>query len=285
MGSEETRAVSGRRVGRGVVAAAVVALLAAGCSDDDDDGGALTDQPGETTTSASAAGAGDGAADAYCAAETELELLPPPDSSDTAALAAWAGSVAKPAVLEVTQVAQDELTSDLGAVTAALDQLIDTGDSAALSDPGYVEAAARIHEYDLANCGWTRVDVTATEYAFEGIPEELPAGVTSFELTNDGEELHELRVFTAADGADPSLEEVVQTAAGPEEAWTGIIQPAGTGEYTAQGESGYFVAELRPGTYYAICSLPVGATSEDAAPPAGSPLHSMEGMAIQFTVS
>lgn len=277
--------VDRRRIWVSVVGpAAAVALLAAGCSDDDGDS-PFAGGSGQTTTSEQSASDTAGGADAYCTAEAALEVAPAPDSSDSAAVAAWAGDTAKPMLIEVMEVAPEELSSDLTAVAEALDQLIATGDTAALSDPGYVEAAERIHEYDLANCGWTQVDVTATESAFEGIPEQVPAGVTSFELTNAGAELHELRVFRPVGAADLGEDEILDVMTGPEESWAGIVEPVGTGEYTAQDESGYFVTELTPGTYYAACLIPVGATSEDVPPPEGSPLHATEGMLTQFTVS
>jgi hypothetical protein len=282
---EEVPVVDRRRIWTSVVGmAAAVTLLTVGCSDDEGES-PFAGGSGQTTTSEPSAGDAAGGADAYCTAEAALEVAPAPDSSDSAAVAAWAEDTAKPMLVEVMEVAPEELSSDLTTVAEALDQLIATGDTAALSDPGYVEAAERIHEYDLANCGWTQVDVTATESAFEGIPEQVPAGVTSFELTNAGEELHELRVFRPVAGASLSEHEILDVLAGPEEGWAGIVEPVGTGEYTAQEESGYFVAELTAGTYYAACLIPVGATSEDVPPPDSNPLHVTEGMLTQFTVS
>ncbi|HWL65925.1 MAG TPA: hypothetical protein VNP73_08125, partial [Actinomycetota bacterium] len=39
------------------------------------------------------------------------------------------------------------------------------------------------------------VAVTATEYAFEGVPAELPEGETTFTFENVGEEIHEMVVL------------------------------------------------------------------------------------------
>ena len=37
--------------------------------------------------------------------------------------------------------------------------------------------------------GFETVDVTMADYSLEGIPAELPTGVTAFKLTNEGNEL------------------------------------------------------------------------------------------------
>lgn len=42
-----------------------------------------------------------------------------------------------------------------------------------------IAADARIHEYSLTTCEWSVQPVRMAEYAFEGVPESLPAGLVS----------------------------------------------------------------------------------------------------------
>jgi hypothetical protein len=56
-----------------------------------------------------------------------------------------------------------------------------------------------------APAGPTQVTVTATEYSFD-LPDELPAGPTSFTLTNAGKEKHFLEIVQLTDDALPLKE-------------------------------------------------------------------------------
>ena len=47
-------------------------------------------------------------------------------------------------------------------------------------------------DYLRANCGFAELDVSASEYAFGGVPAELPAGPIILSLENIGEEVHEI---------------------------------------------------------------------------------------------
>ena len=55
----------------------------------------------------------------------------------------------------------------------------------------------RLHAHDLETCEWKTVDVRAADYAFQGVPSEVDAGVTSFEFTNGGTEVHEMVLFAS----------------------------------------------------------------------------------------
>jgi hypothetical protein len=116
------------------------------------------------------------------------------------------------------------------------------------------------------------VNVNADEtadaaYAFGGIPEQLPAGITSFDLTNAGVEHHELRVYReAVDGAfstEGSTDAFVEIYRPPDRPTPDIAVRVGTGDYTPPGD--------------AVCFIPVGTISEQQPPQPGADPHFLHG--------
>ncbi len=76
--------------------------------------------------------------------------------------------------------------------------------------------------------GGTVIEVGATEFAFTASSTELPAGVVTFDLTNNGSMPHDL-----------VLEE----------------DPGGSTSTVGAGESDSFTVTLEPGTYTLYCSV------------------------------
>jgi hypothetical protein len=263
-----------------LAAAAVATLLAAGCGDDDEK---ADDQPTDDTPADSG---GDTAA--YCDAALAIETLPPPDvdfengtpEEIASGMKAFANEDMKPLVDDLVAVAPEELADEIEVMTAALDQLASTGDFAAFDAPEAKAAGSTLHAFDLANCGWESVELTTVDYGFEGLPTSLPAGVTSFDFSNEGNDVHELALMRKNDGVTESAEELL--ALGEEEASTKVTF-LGAGGPIPAGESEYLVAELTRGDYVAVCFLPVGMTAMDGPPPEGPP-HFTQGMVSEFTV-
>ena len=96
------------------------------------------------------------------------------------------------------------------------------------------------------------------DYAFGGIDQELPAGVTVFRVENLGTEVHELVLIGIKDGVPATLDELIAL---PEEESAALINFVGVA-FAYPGTSGSLVADLTPGRYVAICFLPTGATPE-----------------------
>jgi hypothetical protein len=268
--------------------AAVVAvgtLIAAGCGDDSDDEAqdTGTEETSETTASDESAFA------AYCDTELAIETAPEPEidfetatpEEQAAALRTYGSETMRPLADDVVAAAPEELAGDVGLLSDAVDELAASGDFAAFEQPDVEAASDNLHAFDLENCGWSTQQVTASDYAFEDVPEELSAGPTSFELTNDGEELHELVLVRKNDGVTASADELLAL---PEEEALSQVTPVGSPAFAAQGEDDYLVADLEPGDYIGLCFIPVGTTSEEAPPPEGPP-HAMQGMVSEFTVS
>jgi hypothetical protein len=92
------------------------------------------------------------------------------------------------------------------------------------------------------------IAVTLTEWKIE-MPTSLPTGSTTFKITNDGKDSHNLKI----------------EGQGVEKALSKNLKP---------GESGEFQVILRPGTYKVFCPVGVGPTSHDS-----------KGMAFQLVVT
>lgn len=282
---------------RALAAASIMALILAACGDDDE---AADDAPTETTVSSEAvdddgtdagatdttAAAGRGDVDAYCEAVLEVETVPFPDIDFESASPEEIGAglagyveVLRPLVDDLVEAAPDEIAVDVDVLSAAVDE-IGTSEEDPFEEPAVAASEGRVHAFDLDNCGWNVESVTATEYAFDGLSDDLASGPTSFELANRGEELHELVLARINDGVTQSAEEILAL---PEEEAFALVTPLPGEASAAQGETDYLVADLEPGRYLAACFIPVGATGQGPPPP-DSPPHALEGMFAQFTV-
>ena len=271
--------------------ALALALVLTACGDDADDG---TAAPTSTTATTAAGAAGD--VEEYCAGVLEIETVGEPDidfeSASEEEVAEAVKQLAReqyqPLAQEVQAVAPDEIAADVDTLVAAVDELALTGDfEAAFETPDVIAAEERVHAFDLANCGWDQVDVNAVDYAFQGIGATYEPGPVSFELSNQGEELHELVLLRRNDGVTESFQEIL--AGGEEEGMTKVTSLGGT--FATPGEGDYAVADLEPGEYAAVCFIPVGSTPEAVAAaeesgeePEGGPPHFTRGMVSEFTV-
>lgn len=167
----------------------------------------------------------------------------------------------------------DDATGEAAStLAAAFEEIAETGDPSAFESEDVAAAqstlGAKIHE----DCDLEAIDVTAVEYAYQGVPTEIAAGRVSFALTNDGVEDHEIVLFRLADGVDASFEELMEQgdAAMASLEFTGVA-------FGGPGTTSYTVADLAPGTYFLVCFVPVGG-GEDGPP------HFMEGMQQTITV-
>lgn len=145
----------------------------------------------------------------------------------------------------------------------------DDSDSGSTDDTTETTEAAQSETTDL--------DVTAVDYEFEGIPDEIPAGTAEVTFTNDGADDHVLVVFRFND--DATLDEILQLSEAEAEERVTIVGEV----FAPTGASETGTIELdEPGRYAAICPIPVGAhgDTEGTGPP-----HFVEGMAQEFEVT
>jgi len=129
------------------------------------------------------------------------------------------------------------------------------------------------------NCDVETIDVTAAEYQFTGLPEELDAGYYIVNFTNDGNELHELVAVRINDDVTLSVDELIAL---PEEEADTMIQFM-SAAFAAPGDTTVASLNLEaPGRYAVVCFIPTGTTMD--AEGTGAP-HAMEGMTQEITVS
>ena len=271
---------------RRALALATVALLAAGlsaCGDDDEDDAAGGDvAAGDLTT--------------YCEKTFEIETIGEPDIDFESAseeemqeaAKSFAGDDLLPLAREIEEAAPQEIAADIEVLVAAVEDVAETGNFEAFETEEAAAAGTRAHEFDLENCDWNVAEVTAVDYAFEGVQASYPAGPTSFEFANDGDELHELIVMRKKDDTGESFDELLEL---PEEEAQAKVDMVGS-VFAEPGEEGvYSVMDLEAGEYLGICFIPTGLTPEaaEAAESGGEepqgPPHFTQGMKEEFTVN
>ena len=112
------------------------------------------------------------------------------------------------------------------------------------------------------------VTITATEYAF-GMPDTLPAGLTTFRLVNRGKELHHASLVRLEDGKSVADFQAGLAAAmkshAPPPSW---IRFAGGPNAVTLGDTAIVTQVLETGSYVFVCWIP----SLDGVP------HVMKGM-------
>jgi plastocyanin len=130
--------------------------------------------------------------------------------------------------------------------------------------------------------GGEALDVTAVDFAFQNLPEEIDGGAVTVNFTNEGETDHEIAFVEIGDTPiDQFFEdfEPVITEGAPFPDYIGTV--VGANE-AAPGESGTFTYTLSDGTYAVFCALtgtPDDPEAEDAPP------HFVQGMQQSVTVS
>ena len=254
-----------------VTAAAAAALLVLGvaaCGDDDDDTEASTD-----TTSAPA----EGDTAAFCDSFIEFNSLAL--SSDAGADDATEediqafGEQVVPLFQRIVDNAPADLSASAEDINEAVAPLAEGEGEAFFSDELF-ETYSEFTDQAVGACEVETVEVTAVDYAFEGVPDTIPAGTVALRLTNSSEEEeHEMVVFRRAPGGDLTFDELLEL---PEEEAESQIEFA-TAAFAPPGETATALAELTPGQYAMVCFIPVGGGEE-------GPPHFTEGMKQEFTV-
>jgi plastocyanin len=140
-------------------------------------------------------------------------------------------------------------------------------------------------------------ELIATDYAFEGVPDEVAAGST-LTLTNEStQELHEVVAVRLPDDEQRSADELLslpmeEMSALMSGVVTVVVAPPGADGYAVQG-----TGELsEPGRYLLLCSIPTGidpaeymaaAQASAGGPPeieGAGPPHFVHGMYAEIVV-
>lgn len=247
--------------------ALAVALLLTASACGGDDGGDETDA---------------GAAATETAAESNEEFCTSVVNAETAVLAAASGG--DPGDIEdllatVEETAPAELADQVDLVVTTVRDALEAQDDSAFQTDEFSGNDEEVDQWVADNCGFDQVDVIAVDYEFQGVPDTLPAGFTTFAFSNEGEEVHEMLMVRYK---DESLTIEDLQGLSDEEAQEKIdflgasFGPPGTEDVESK--------ELTPGKYALLCFVPVGSTSPKAAQKADGPPHVAKGMAVEFTV-
>jgi hypothetical protein len=268
-----------------VGAAAVLALGACG-GDDDDSGTGSGTGSGSGTEATDDTGDGGGEADAaaFCAA------MPEADRAVNAISEGGSAEDAEAAIAAAEEAAPEEISDAVAGMAEEGRAQIAAGPPPEDGPPNipsdeFFEAATEVGDYLAENCDFQVIDVTATNYAFDGIPEEAEAGATLIRLQNDGTEYHEVALQRLVEGETRTLDELL--ALPEEEVGAAIAGEVGF-VFAPPGLGSWTVVDLEAGRNVALCFIPVGATPEalqggtldETAPP-----HAMEGMVAETQVS
>jgi hypothetical protein len=121
--------------------------------------------------------------------------------------------------------------------------------------------------------GATAVDISLQEFAFVYEKSGITGGNVAFNVTNTGQQPHEMILFTIP--ADADVQEILQSE---EEEIPGVEEVAAVGPFAPGTETtAVFDGELASGRYLLACFLP------DADDPEMTP-HAFKGMVTDFTV-
>jgi len=170
----------------------------------------------------------------------------------------------------------EDLRADAEAVGTAILASMTEEESDATSSDEYLEASDRIGEAVLDGCDVEEtIEVSGVDFAFEGIPSELPVGRSAITFTNESAagEPHEMVVVRRNEGTTEPVMDLLEL---PQEELFSKITPTGLVFVEHADQSAVTLLDLEPGQYVVVCMIPVGGE--------GAP-HAMEGMTAEFTVA
>lgn len=262
------------------VALALAALPA--CSDDDDDD---TAADGDTTTTEAAAtgeeseaAAGESSDDPFCEGFLGVEQAFAEAPEDESEMPGFVEERIEPNLALIDGNEPEDIADEVITMTDAVEELAATGDFSAFESPEFLEASATVYSSLDDACDIPVVEFSAVDYEYEGVPETLAPGPTSFVMANDGSEAHEFVLVKLGDDVELTLEELL---AMPEAESEQYIDAFAGGTFAPADATSGTMADLTPGRWVYVCFLPVG--SVDGAEGTGPP-HFMEGMSGEFTV-
>jgi hypothetical protein len=270
---------------RSICASLVSLLLAASACGDDGDATTTTRSDPPPTTATTDDATTDTATTETTAPADTATGIDPADAEYCAAVERINSSDSMPTVDEVRaylEVAPDEVQAPGQVVIDALEA--SGGDfTAVFADEAAGAALEQITAIEAERCGTgddgppqdpmvtvvdeaaTRVDVVATEYAFDATMPTTP-GRYSFVMSNGGAEPHLMVLLRLADGA--TLDDVLTTQ-GEE----GVAEQYESSPATPGGE-GVLSVDLVAGRWVLLCPIPG---------PTGTP-HFADGMLREFTI-
>jgi hypothetical protein len=190
----------------------------------------------------------------------------------------------EPALAAAEKAAPEAIRADVTTMAKEARAQVATGMTGGPSSHKYFTARTAVGDYIADNCGYQVIDVTATDYAFDGIPANAKAAKTLIRLTNNGTEYHEVALQFIHSGETRSIKNILAL---PEEV-SGDLLDYIDHAFAPPGLSNWTVIDLSAGRVAALCYVPTGATPEalrSGQIKKGAPSHVMKGMFAEMQVS
>jgi hypothetical protein len=249
-------------------------------------GACAGDPPAAAPQAATYAPAGQAPQPAFCAADVDLlqALEIGPDISSTStpqdvatALQAF-GTQFEPPLATLEKDMPDLIRPDVETLGRQARSAVATKSTAPLDTPEVDVALSRLRINSVRQCGIKEVRVVATEYRYEGMPQNLDAGAVDLTLINLGAEPHEMRVFRIQDGEQRPFATLIAL---PQDQADDVLTSLKPTPSAKPGSNDADVMKLTPGRYGVACLQAQGST---ATQDGTGPLHASLGEAAEFTV-
>lgn len=257
-----------------ILIVATASALGGACGSSGSSGRVAPQSSAATVASPTSTGAQDG----FCASGPELDrALTAEDTTDDQLDAA---------LDRATADAPGALRPSLEAIRSAVDKAR-AGEPDALHSSAYSDALGALTDYFVDGCGFGHLDVTAVDYAYEGVPAEVEPGPTVLRLRDAGAELHMAIVVRIADDYQGTVADLVTL---PDEESDKVATELGV-VFVDPGATSSTVLDLEPGRYALVCAVPVGTTPEVAeksrngGPEPEGPPHASRGMFAELRVT
>jgi hypothetical protein len=180
---------------------------------------------------------------------------------------------------DVEDSAPPEVADDVETGSTFFYDFLTFSELSVFEDPEYQRADDDLDDYRLAECGYPHVEATGADFAYEGFPATVPAGVVAFTVTNEGDEQHEMVVTRIDDDVTTSFAEVLAL---PEDQASSMTTTVGRLFPLLPGAAESTFIRMDPGRYGVACYLSQGTTEDTEG--SGPPHHSL-GMVAEFTVA
>jgi uncharacterized cupredoxin-like copper-binding protein len=219
----------------------------------------------------------------FCEGISALDKLLAQAPADPKLVGQYVAKAVTPTVATIRKVAPGgRMAPQVDTVLATVEKAATTGDAAAFDSPAFAAAQGTMYPYVADTCHYQKIEATAGDNAFTGIPAQLKAGRSVLMLHNKSgkKEYHEIAFVKVTDAKVP----LKQFMALPEGNAKAMIDPDsyGIGAFAGPGETSGQVVDLTPGRWVYACFVPAGTT--DAKPDGAGPPHAMAGMYGEVTV-
>lgn len=274
-----------RRRAAALAAVALSASMVLGACGDDDE-----PEAGDRTTTTAAAGVGtatstpEAGGDTAKACKAYVDITIAMNGEPAGDPAAFFEKTIAPLAEELDANKPEEIADSLSTMLAAVDEAKTKGFDA-FGTPEFSAAQGEVDPFMFENCEFDqKLEISAKEYAFEGIPAEVKAGRVGILLTNDGKEAHEIALMKRKDGVTEDWDAILAL---PQEEAQAKVDFTGGGFVPRSGSQSLVVLDFTAGEYVAVCFVPVGSTiGEDGTEHEGDgPPHMVQGMRQEFTVA